>query len=67
MSEVCTIKITINEKPEHNFSEEDIVKNLWGHMYPWFTRRHGVTKGQIILEDGAVIVDWLYETNDNDG
>lgn len=62
MTEICTIKITMRDKMDH-FHEEDIVKNLWPYMTPWFTRRHGVNDGKIILSGGAVEVDWKYETD----
>jgi hypothetical protein len=63
--EVCTITVTIRDKLDH-FQEEDIVKNIWPYMTPWFTRRHGVSNGKITLSDGAVEVGWKYETQYTD-
>lgn len=60
--EICTIKITVRDKSDH-YREEDWVKDIWGYMVPFFTRRHGVNKAKIDLEDGAVIVEWEYVTN----
>jgi hypothetical protein len=59
--EKCTITITVRDKSDH-FREEDWVKDIWPYMQPWFTRRHGVESGKIILSDGGVEVDWKYET-----
>lgn len=59
MTETCTIVITMRDKLD-NYHEEDIVKNLWPYLTPWFTRRHGVENGKIVLSDGAVEVDWRY-------
>lgn len=61
--ETCSIVVTMRDKLDHH-NEEDIVKNIWPYMTPWFTRRHGVESGKIILSDGAVEVSWKYETND---
>lgn len=60
--ETCTITIEVSDKSDH-YSEEDWVKQIWPYMQPWFTKRHGVTKGEINLEDGAVVVSWKYETS----
>jgi hypothetical protein len=65
MTETCTIKITMRDKLD-NYREEDIVKQYWNCLIPWFTRRHGVETGKIILSDGAVEVDWKYETDAED-
>lgn len=62
MTETCTIVITMRDKLD-NYREEDIVKNLWPYLTPWFTRRNGVESGRIILSDGAVEVDWKYQTD----
>lgn len=61
-SEVCVITITVNDKSDH-YHEEEWVKYIWPMMLPWFTRRHGVNKGKIILEDDGVVVDWVYTSN----
>lgn len=64
MSETCTIVITMNDYLD-NYREEDIVKNLWGYLYPWFTRRQGVERGEVSLNDGAVKVSWEYRSTDD--
>ena len=61
-NERCTITITVWDKSDH-YQEEDWVKQIWPYMQPWFTRRHGVNKGVINLEDGAVTVHWEYESS----
>ena len=66
MSERCTITITMHDDAregqyQHSYSEEDLVKHLWGYMVPWFTRRHGVENGKIALNGGSVEVEWRYE------
>jgi hypothetical protein len=63
LTETCTIKITMSDKLDH-FHEEDIVKDMWPYITPWFTARRGVRNGRIILEDGTIIIDWKYETNE---
>lgn len=67
LKEKCTIEIQISDDydRELGFELEDVVKNAWGHMVPWFTRRHGITNGVISLEDGAVTIKWLYEEDDS--
>ena len=62
MTETCTIIITMRDKLDRH-REEDIVKNLWPYLTPWFTRRHGVENGRIVLSDGAIEVDWKYRTD----
>ncbi len=62
MTETCTIVVTMRDQLD-SYREEDIVKNLWGCLLPWFTRRHGVENGKIILSDGAVEVTWAYRTD----
>ena len=62
MAETCTIVVTMRDQLD-NYREEDIVKNLWGYLYPWFTRRHGVENGKVTLGDGAVEVTWAYRTD----
>jgi len=63
MTETCTIVIRMHDKLD-NYREEDIVKNIWHYFVPWFTRRHGVEDGKIILSGGAVEVTWKYETDE---
>lgn len=46
-----------------SYHEEDIAKNIWPYLIPFLTRRHGVDKGSINLNDGAVIVEWQYKDN----
>lgn len=58
--EVCTIQITCEDRNDH-FREEDMVKQYWPYMLPFFTRRHGVNHGEIKLDDG-VSITWRYET-----
>ena len=58
-TETCTIKISIRDAQG---DEEDWVKDIWPRMLPWFTRRHGVQSGRIELADGAVAVEWKYDT-----
>ncbi len=65
MTETCTIIITMRDKLD-NYREEDIVKQYWPYLTPWFTRRHGVENGKIILADGGVEVSWKYETEYKD-
>jgi hypothetical protein len=62
MAETCTIVITMRDWADLA-SEEDIVKNIWPYLTPWFTRRHGVESGKIILSDGAIEVSWRYESS----
>ena|SRR6185312_2484345 len=62
MVEKCTITVTIRDKSDH-YHEEDWVKQIWPYLLPWFTKRHGVEKGRISLEDDAVVVEWRYENN----
>ena len=66
--EQCTITINIGENydREWGFELEDVVKNAWGCMVPFFTRRHHVRNGAINLEDGAVRIEWRYELVDAD-
>lgn len=61
MGETCTIKIRIEDELD-NYREEDIVKNVWPCMVPFFTRRHGVSSGKIQLNNG-VFIDWKYEAD----
>jgi len=65
--ETCTIKIILSDdyNRELGFELEDAVKEAWNRMIPWFTRRHGITKGSINLENGAVQIDWSYERSDD--
>ena len=62
-TQVCTIVITVKDVNDH-YNEEDWVKQIWPYMQPWFTRRHGIENGRIILGDGGVEVSWRYETNE---
>ena len=48
------------------YHEEDIVKQNWPYLVPFLTRRHGVNKGEINLEDGAIIITWSYKDTDED-
>lgn len=60
--EVCTIKIKVSDDYDREFGPEleDVVKNAWGYLTPWFTRRHGLRNGMISLERGAVTIEWTY-------
>lgn len=64
--ETCVIRIEMNEaiRPEFSPELEDTVKQAWGHLAPWFTRRHGVREGEIILNGGAVKFSWKYQAKD---
>lgn len=59
MSERCVITIDVEARSD-NYREEDWVKNIWSYMIPFFTKRHGVRKGEISLEDGSVRITWEY-------
>lgn len=58
--EKCTITITMDDSIGAG-REEDFVKQVWTYMVPFFTRRHGVQKGKIDLNDN-VHIEWAYET-----
>lgn len=49
-----------------SYYEEDIAKNVWPYLTPFLTRRHGVDKGSVNLNDGAVIIEWRYKDNYED-
>lgn len=57
-----TVTVKIKDTLD-SYREEDIVKSIWPYCIPFFTRRHGVSKGKMILEDGAVELEWSYEDN----
>lgn len=64
MADVCTIRIEVEPDYERGclgYSIEDVVKNSWGYLVPWFTARHGVHSGEIVLNDGEARVSWHYE------
>lgn len=65
--EICTITVCLSHdyNRELGFELEDAVKESWGRMLPWFTRRHGITNGAIDLEGGAVRITWQYERDDS--
>jgi hypothetical protein len=65
VTETCTIVVTMRDKLD-NYREEDIVKEMWPYVTPWFTRRRGIDKGKIILSDGAVEIDWEYRSTYTD-
>lgn len=44
----------------NNYREEDIAKNCLPFLTPFLTRRHGINKGLLSLEDGSVIISWEY-------
>jgi len=60
--EVCIIRVEMDEDIRPYFAPEleDTVKQAWGYLTPWFTRRHGVRNGEISLNDGAVKFTWEY-------
>lgn len=62
MTEKCIIEISISEDHDRElgYELEDVVKNAWGYMVPFFTRRHGVKNGEIKLCDGKVSISWEY-------
>lgn len=60
METEVNITIRIRDTMDH-FSEEDVVKSIWPYCTPFFTRRHGVNSGKIILENGAIELDWEYK------
>lgn len=69
--EVCTIKVVMEGVVTSR--TEDVVKNNWPYVLPWFTRRHGVDSGQIILdinesygEKARVTVHWEYTREDEE-
>lgn len=66
LTEICTIKITMRDKMD-SYREEDIVKDIWPYMTPWFTARRGIRTGKIILQEGAIEIEWKYETNEPKG
>jgi hypothetical protein len=65
MSKIFNAKIVMNDKLDC-YHEEDIVKQNWPYLVPFLTRRHGVNKGEINLEDGAIIITWSYKDTDED-
>lgn len=62
---IFKMKVTMNDFLD-TYSEEDIVKNIWPHMSAFLTRRKGVNRGKMELEDGAVTVEWTYCYRDSD-
>ena len=65
MTERCTIIITVDETlGAPSFREEDIVKQAWQYMVPFFTKRHGVSAGKITLNDN-IHIEWKYDTLDD--
>jgi hypothetical protein len=70
MTQVCQITITADDDYERGcvgFDFEDVVKNCWGFMVPWFTSRHGVRSGHIALNDGEVQIEWRYTETETVG
>jgi hypothetical protein len=65
MPKTLKVEIVTNDKLD-NFYEEDIVKQLWPRLLASLTSLRGVNKGEINLEDGAVIITWSYEDTDED-
>jgi hypothetical protein len=60
MSRTFNAKIVMNDRLEY-FYEEDIVKQSWSYLVPFFRRGEGIEKGEIFLEDGAIIISWSWE------
>ena len=65
MPKTLKVEIVTNDKLD-NFYEEDIVKQLWPRLLASLTSLRGVNKGEINLEDGAIIITWSYEDTDED-
>ena len=55
-----TIYIEMKDILDH-YHEEDIAKQCWPYLMPFLTRRHGIDKGELKLQDGAVTILWEYE------
>jgi len=60
MSRIFNAKIVMNDRLDH-FYEEDIVKQNWNYLIPFFSRQGGIEKGEIFLGDGAIIISWSWE------
>ena len=65
MPKTLKVEIVTNDKLD-NFYEEDIVKQLWPRLLASLTSLRGVNKGEINLEDGAIIITWSYGDTDED-
>lgn len=66
--ETCTVTIRMeqNYDCESRFDPENIVKDSWQRMVPWFTERHGIRAGTLTVGDGdtgghRVSIEWKYE------
>lgn len=61
-AEICTIRVIVREDHDRElgFSAEDVVKNAWMQMIPWFTNRRGISQGSISLESGLIVIEWAY-------
>lgn len=66
--EMCTITIRVTNDYDRDwgYDLEDVVKNAWGYMTPWFTRRHGVPNGKILLADEKVEISWSYTPDEDE-
>jgi hypothetical protein len=68
VSETCTITVTITEDYDrcYGYDLENVVKNAWGSMVPFYTARHGVRRGSISLNEGVVTIEWSYANDDDE-
>ena len=49
-----------------SYKEEEIVKQIWPSMYGFLTKRKGLNNGQMILENGAVVINWTYAGDESE-
>ena len=61
-----TVVVDMWDKQD-NFHEEDVAKNCLPFLTPFLTRRHGVDRGSMNLNDGAIVISWEYRDFYEDG
>lgn len=63
--QIFKFKVVMNDYLDH-YKEEDLVKQVWPSMYGFLTKRNGLNKGKMELEDGAVVIHWSYSYVDKE-
>ena len=56
---VYNFTVTMEDRLD-SYYEEDIVKGLWANLAAFMTKRKGVNKGKIDLQDGLITIEWEY-------